>query len=72
MSRFMAKHRLARPELYGYTADHRDGLIVETLGSMVVNPPDIGNGDAKRIWKDWWYKNKDTAVFIIPAAQSYE
>ena len=56
--------------------DRRTGLILSALAEMVKNPPLPANApvtaESSQKWKDWWAKNRDTAVFVIPPRASYD
>ncbi len=56
--------------------DRRTGLILSALAEMVKDPPLPANapptpGNSQK-WKDWWAKNRDKAVFVIPPRASYD
>jgi len=59
-----------------YWAERRTGLILGALAEMVKDPPLPADapptpGNSQK-WKDWWMKNRDRAVFVIPPRQSYD
>jgi len=58
---------------YQKELNRRDQEIQNALIKMVVSPPATKiTLYGKKIWKDWWAKNKDTAKFVIPPAVAHE
>ncbi|MGA8506940.1 MAG: hypothetical protein WB762_15160 [Candidatus Sulfotelmatobacter sp.] len=57
-------------------AERRTSLILSALAEMVKDPPLPANGpptaENSQKWKDWWVKNQDKAVFVIPPRASYD
>jgi hypothetical protein len=57
-------------------ADRRTGLILGALAEMVKNPPLPANApptsENSQKWKDWWTRNRDKAVFVVPPRPSYD
>ena len=57
-------------------AELRTRLILRALAEMVQEPPLWGDApptaDSSQKWKDWWTKNQDKAVFVIPPRASYD
>jgi hypothetical protein len=57
-------------------AERRTGLILNALAEMVKDPPLLANAppttENSQKWKDWWVKNRDKAVFVIPPRASYD
>jgi len=57
-------------------AERRTGLILSALAEMVKDPPLPANApptaENSQKWKDWWVKNRDKAVFVIPPRASYD
>jgi hypothetical protein len=57
-------------------AERRTSLILSALAEMVKNPPLPANvpptTESSQKWKDWWAKNRDKAVFVIPPRASYD
>jgi hypothetical protein len=57
-------------------SDRRTGLMLNALAEMVKNPPLPANApptpESSQEWKDWWVKNRDNAVFVIPPRASYD
>jgi hypothetical protein len=67
----------AKKECGGFSwADRRTGLIQSALAEMVKDPPLSANApptpENSQRWKNWWAKNRDTAVFVIPPRASYD
>jgi hypothetical protein len=56
--------------------DRRTGFILTALAEMVKNPPLSANApptpDSAQKWKDWWARNRDQAVFVVPPRASYD
>ena len=56
--------------------DRRTGLILSALAELVKDPPLLANAprtaESAQKWKDWWAKNSDKAVFVIPPRASYD
>jgi hypothetical protein len=59
-----------------YWAERRTSLILNALAEMVKNPPLPADApptaESSQKWKDWWIKNRDTAVFTVPPRASYD
>jgi hypothetical protein len=57
-------------------AERRTVLILSALTEMVKDPPLPADApptaESSQKWKDWWMKNRDKAVFVIPPRQSYD
>ena len=57
-------------------AERRTSLILSALVEMVKDPPLPANApptaENSQKWKDWWVKNRDKAVFVIPPRASYD
>jgi hypothetical protein len=57
-------------------AERRTSLILNALAEMVKDPPLPANApptaENSQKWKDWWVKNRDKAVFVIPPRASYD
>ena len=57
-------------------AERRTSLILSALGEMVEDPPLHADApptaENSQEWKDWWRKNRDKAVFVIPPRASYD
>jgi hypothetical protein len=57
-------------------AERRTSLIMNALAEMVKDPPLPANApptaETSQKWKDWWVKNRDKAVFVIPPRASYD
>jgi len=57
-------------------AERRAGLILSALAEMVKNPPVPADApptsENSLKWKDWWVRNRDKAVFVIPPRPSYD
>ena len=57
-------------------AERRTSLILSALVEMVKNPPLPADApptaESSQKWKDWWAKNRDKAVFVIPPRASYD
>jgi hypothetical protein len=57
-------------------AERRTSLILNALTEMVKDPPLPANApptaENSQKWKDWWVKNRDKAVFVIPPRASYD
>jgi hypothetical protein len=57
-------------------AERRTSLIMNALAEMVKDPPLPANAlptaENSQKWKDWWVKNRDKAVFVIPPRASYD
>ncbi|MFZ0863614.1 MAG: hypothetical protein WCA27_28320 [Candidatus Sulfotelmatobacter sp.] len=57
-------------------AERRTSLILSALAEMVKDPPLPANApptaENSQKWKDWWVKNRDKAVFVIPPRASYD
>jgi hypothetical protein len=57
-------------------AERRTSLILSALAEMVKHPPLPADApptaENAQKWKDWWVKNRDKAVFVIPSRQSYD
>ena len=57
-------------------AERRTSLILSLLAEMVKHPslpadaPPTAENSQK--WKDWWVKNRDKAVFVVPPRASYD
>ncbi len=56
--------------------DRRTGFILTALAEMVKDPPLPANAppspESAQKWKDWWARNRDQAVFVIPPRASYD
>jgi hypothetical protein len=59
-----------------YSAKSFQGCLVGVVSLMLKNPPLPSNAKASaenvQMWKDWWAKNKDQAMFSQRPAQSFE
>jgi hypothetical protein len=57
-------------------SDRRTGLILSALAQMVKDPPLPANApptpESSQEWKDWWGRNRDKAVFVVPPRASYD
>jgi hypothetical protein len=57
-------------------ADRRNSLILTALAEMVKDPPlpvdAPPTAESSEKWKNWWVKNRDKAVFVIPPRASYD
>jgi hypothetical protein len=57
-------------------AERRTSLILSALAEMVKDPPLPADApptaESSQKWKDWWVKNRDKAVFVIPPHASYD
>jgi hypothetical protein len=57
-------------------AERRTSLILNALTEMVKDPPLPANApptaENSQKWKDWWVKNRDKAVFVVPPRPSYD
>jgi hypothetical protein len=57
-------------------AERRTGLILNALADLVKDPPLSAGApptaESCQKWKDWWAKNRDKAVFVIPPRASYD
>jgi hypothetical protein len=57
-------------------AERRTSLILSALADMVKDPPLSAaappTAESSQKWKDWWAKNRDKAVFVIPPRASYD
>lgn len=57
-------------------AERRTSLILSALAGMVQDPPLWADApqtaENSQKWKDWWVKNRDKAVFVIPPRASYD
>jgi hypothetical protein len=57
-------------------AERRTSLILSALAEMVKDPPLHADApptaESSQKWKDWWRKNRDKAVFVIPPRASYD
>jgi hypothetical protein len=57
-------------------AERRTSLILSALAEMVKDPPLHADApptaESCQNWKDWWRKNRDKAVFVIPPRASYD
>jgi hypothetical protein len=57
-------------------AERRTSLILTALAEMVKDPPLPANApptpENSQKWKDWWTRNRDKAVFVIPPRASYD
>jgi hypothetical protein len=57
-------------------AERRTSLILSALAEMVKHPPLPADApptaENSHKWKDWWVKNRDKAVFMIPPRPSYD
>ena len=57
-------------------AERRTSLILSALAEMVKDPPLRADApptaESSQTWKDWWAKNRDKAVFVVPPRQSYD
>lgn len=57
-------------------AERRNSLILSALAELVKDPPLPANapptaGNFQK-WKDWWTKNQDKAILVIPPRASYD
>jgi hypothetical protein len=57
-------------------AERRTSLVLSALANMVKDPPLSAGApptaESSQKWKDWWAKNRDKAVFVIPPRASYD
>lgn len=57
-------------------ADRRNSLILTTLAEMVKDPPLPAGAPPTaenfQKWKNWWAKNQDKTIFVIPPRASYD
>jgi hypothetical protein len=57
-------------------AERRTSLILSALADMVKDPPLSAGApptaESSQKWKDWWAKNRDKAVFVMPPRRSYD
>jgi hypothetical protein len=57
-------------------AERRTGLILTALAQMVKDPPLPADApptpENSQMWKAWWVKNRDKAVFLIPPRPSFD
>ena len=57
-------------------AERRNSLILSALATLVRDPPLTADAPPTaenfQTWKDWWAKNRDKAVFVIPTRASYD
>ena len=57
-------------------AERRTSLILSALAEIVKDPPlpadSPPTAESCQRWKDWWAKNRDKAVFVIPPRASYD
>jgi len=57
-------------------AERRTSLILSALAELVKDPPLRADApptaESSQKWKDWWAKNRDKAVFVVPPRQSYD
>jgi hypothetical protein len=57
-------------------AERRTGHILSALAEMVRDPPLPADApptsESVQKWKDWWQRNRDRAVFVIPPRASYD
>jgi hypothetical protein len=57
-------------------AERRTSLILSALAEMVKDPPLPADApptaETSQKWKDWWVKNRDQVVFVIPPRASYD
>jgi hypothetical protein len=56
--------------------DRRTSFILNALTRMVRDPPLPASApptaESSQKWKDWWAKNRDKAIFVIPPRASYD
>ena len=59
-----------------FWAARRTSFILRALAEIVKDPPLPADApptaESSQKWKDWWAKNRDEAVFIIPPRASYD
>jgi hypothetical protein len=59
-----------------YWAERRTTLILSALAAMVKGAPLPADApptdESSQKWKDWWIKNREKAVFIVPPRASYD
>jgi hypothetical protein len=57
-------------------AERRTSLVLSALAEIVKDPPLPADApptaESSQRWKDWWAKNRDKAVFVIPPRASYD
>jgi len=54
-------------------ANTRDQEIANALAKMVISPPETEPAaDSKKIWKNWWARNRDTVQFVVSPSRNYE
>jgi hypothetical protein len=57
-------------------AERRTSLILRALAEIVKDPPLPADApptaESSQRWKDWWAKNRDRAVLVIPPRASYD
>jgi hypothetical protein len=57
-------------------AERRNSLILSALAELVKDPPLPANApptaENAQKWKDWWAKNQDKAILVIPPRASYD
>ncbi len=57
-------------------SDRRTALILSALRQMVKDPRLPANApptpENSQKWKDWWLRNRDKAVFVVPPRASYD
>ena len=57
-------------------SDRRTALILNALAEAVKDPPLPANApptpESSQKWKDWWLRNRDQAVFVVPPRASYD
>ncbi len=57
-------------------SDRRTGFILSALAQLVKDPPMPANApvtaESSQKWIDWWAKNRDKAIFVVPPRASYD
>jgi hypothetical protein len=72
------KKEAAQQECAGFLSwsERRNSLILSALAELVKDPPLPANApptaETSQMWKDWWAKNQDKAVLVIPPRASYD
>ena len=59
-----------------FWAARRTSFVLRALAEIVKDPPLPADAppttESSQKWKDWWAKNRDKAVFVIPPRASYD
>lgn len=69
---FLPEHKQYQ-QMYAREVNDRDKAIEDALSKLVSSPPRAKpNQNKKELWKEWWYRNKQSVQLVATQTRTYE